>query len=48
MRTPEEMYNEGWCKNCDYDFCKCKQNGKCKGQELFETESRGDDNEKTV
>lgn len=36
MKTPDEMYNEGWCKDCDYCFAKCKMNNKCKGYQITE------------
>lgn len=45
-KTPIEMYNEGWCKDCDYCFCKCMQNNKCKGYHL--TDESEETDEKTV
>lgn len=39
MKTPIEMYDEGWCKDCDYCFKRCQQMNKCKG---FQTEEEED------
>ena len=36
MKTPKEMYDEGWCKDCNYCFRYCVFKNKCKGYEYDE------------
>ena len=38
MKSPEEMYDEGWCKDCNYCYAKCFMKGKCKGYSEEEDE----------
>lgn len=45
MKTPKEMYDEGWCKDCSYCFGKCIIKNKCKGYEYEEVE---DDAQETI
>lgn len=45
--TPEIMYSEGWCKDCDYSYLKCMKKGICKGY-IKEEEDDNTGEEKTV
>ena len=30
-KTPKDMYDEGWCKDCSADYSECVKLNKCKG-----------------
>ena len=47
MKTPDEMYEEGWCKDCNYCFAKCKIKNKCKGYD-YDKEEEDAETEDTV
>lgn len=42
-KTPEIMFSEGWCKDCDYSYLKCMKKGVCKGY----IEEKEDDHDNT-
>lgn len=43
MKTPEIMYEEGWCKDCNYSYLKCMKKGICKGYIAEEEETEEND-----
>ena len=32
-KTPKQMFDEGWCKDCSGDISKCLKKGVCEGSE---------------
>lgn len=32
-KTPKQMFNEGWCKDCSGDISKCLKKGACTNDE---------------